>query len=84
VGAQDHYFESIHFSTTVHAEGATNSQSVEFVVRFTVIVCYDSYDCTGHNLIARSTVLINGERVSLDVQKTEDQLERSIEFRYIL
>jgi len=36
-----------------------------------VLRCYESYDCTGQQLINSSFVLINGERVSLDLQSAE-------------
>ena len=45
--------------------------SVEFVVPFQALVCYEKYDCTGQELINRSIVLINGERVALDLQRAE-------------
>ena len=33
--------------------------------------CYVQYDCTGQQLINSGYVLINGERVTLDLQKAE-------------
>lgn len=64
-------FEGIDFSTTVHQAVQPSSESVEFVVPFQALVCYEKYDCTGQELINRSVVLINGERVTLDLQKAE-------------
>ncbi|HEX7284617.1 MAG TPA: hypothetical protein VF532_00455 [Candidatus Angelobacter sp.] len=64
-------FEGVDFSTTVHQPGQSASQSVEFVVPFGALLCYEKYDCTGQELINRSIVLINGERVSLDLQRAE-------------
>jgi hypothetical protein len=64
-------FEGVDFSTTVHQAGQSTSQSVEFVVPFGALLCYEKYDCTGQELINRSIVLINGERVSLDLQRAE-------------
>ena len=64
-------FEGIDFSTTVHQPGQSGSQSVEFVVSFATLLCYEKYDCTGQELINRSIVLINGERVALDLQRAE-------------
>jgi hypothetical protein len=64
-------FEGVDFSTTVHQAGQSNGQSVEFVVPFGALLCYEKYDCTGQELINRSIVLINGERVSLDLQRAE-------------
>ncbi len=64
-------FDGIDFSTTVHQPGQSGSQSVEFVVPFATLLCYEKYDCTGQELINRSLVLINGERVALDLQQAE-------------
>lgn len=66
-------FEGIDFSTTVHQPGQSGSQSVEFVVSFATLFCYEKYDCTGQELINRSMVLINGERVTLDLQRAEEE-----------
>lgn len=68
-------FEGIDFSTTVHQAGGSNSQSVEFVVPFSALLCYEKYDCTGQEVINRSIVLINGERVALDLQRAEAEYE---------
>jgi hypothetical protein len=68
-------FDGISFSTTLHtpgkgaADGA--SEAVEFFFPFTALSCYQSYECTGQQLIDAGTVLINGERVSLDLQIAE-------------
>lgn len=64
-------FEGVDFSTTVHQGTQPNPVSVEFVVPFVALACYEKYDCTGQELINRSVVLINGERVMLDLQKAE-------------
>jgi hypothetical protein len=68
-------FDGIGFSTTIHSTGkATSSnasEAVEFFFPFTALHCYQRYDCTGQQLIDVSTVLINGERVSLDLQIAE-------------
>jgi len=63
-------FEGISFSTTVHA-GAAASQAVEFYFPYKAMRCYQEYDCTGQQLIDAGTVLINGERVGLDLQRAE-------------
>lgn len=68
-------FEGIDFSTSVRGPGQTSSQSVEFVVPFSALLCYEKYDCTGQELINRSIVLINGERVALDLQRAEAEPE---------
>ena len=59
------------FSTTVHQPGQSGNESVEFVVSFAILLCYEKYDCTGQELINRSMVLTNGERVALDLQRAE-------------
>jgi len=64
-------FDGIDFSTSVHVTGAESAEAVEFVVPFAALRCYESYDCTGQQLINSSFVLINGERVSLDLQSAE-------------
>jgi hypothetical protein len=64
-------FDGVDFSTTVRQPGQSGSQSVEFVVPFATLLCYEKYDCTGQELINRSMVLINGERVALDLQRAE-------------
>jgi hypothetical protein len=46
--------------------------SVEnFGVKPQVFRCFEKYDCTGQQLLDASSVLINGERVSLDLQIAE-------------
>ena len=67
-------FDGIGFSTTIHLSGksATSaSEAVEFFFPFTALHCYERYDCTGQQLIDVGTVLIDGERVSLDLQIAE-------------
>ena len=68
-------FDGIGFSTTIHLSGknqpASGSQAVEFFFPFTALRCYEKYDCTGQQLIDAGTVLINGERVALDLQIAE-------------
>jgi hypothetical protein len=68
-------FDGISFSTTVHlanrSPGAGKAEAVEFFFPFTVLRCYEKYDCTGQQLIDTGVVLINGERVALDLQVAE-------------
>lgn len=66
-------FEGIDFSTTVHQGTQAKPLSVEFIVPFLTLSCYDKYDCTGQDLINRSVVLINGERVTLDLQRADSR-----------
>ena len=72
----DQKFDGFGFSTTVHlpgkvAAGIANSEAIEFFFPFPALRCYESYDCTGQQLIDSGTVLINGERVALDLQIAE-------------
>ncbi|MGC2744080.1 MAG: hypothetical protein WA672_12880 [Candidatus Angelobacter sp.] len=64
-------FDGIDFTTTVHQSVQPSSMSIEFVVPFSALACYEKYDCTGQELINRSIVLVNGERVALDLQRAE-------------
>jgi hypothetical protein len=69
-------FDGVAFSTTVHLVGKAgsaivNSEAIEFFFPFAALRCYESYDCTGQQLIDSGTVLVNGERVALDLQIAE-------------
>ena len=68
-------FDGIGFSTNIHLPGkaasSNPSEAVEFFFPFSALRCYEKYDCTGQQLIDAGTVLINGERVSLDLQIAE-------------
>ena len=73
--------DGIAFSTTIHtgasaapgakAAGTETTQAVEFFLPLESLRCYESYDCTGQQLIDAGATLINGERVSLDLQTAE-------------
>jgi hypothetical protein len=71
----DSQFDGIGFSTNLHLTGkagaSTSPEAVEFFFPFSALRCYEKYDCTGQQLIDAGTVLINGERVSLDLQIAE-------------
>ena len=68
-------FDGIGYSATLHLPGKTAanapSEAVEFFFPFAALRCYEKYDCSGQQLIDQGTVLINGERVSLDLQTAE-------------
>ncbi len=68
-------FDGIGFSTTVHVAAkpaaGSISEAVEFFFPFSALRCYEKYDCTGQQLIDAGTVLVNGERVGLDLQVAE-------------
>jgi len=72
----DQNFDGVGFSTTVRLAGkpaaaSGSSEAVEFFFPFSALHCYATYDCTGQQLVDEGTVLINGERVSLDLQIAE-------------
>jgi hypothetical protein len=76
----DSQFEGLGFSTTLHLAAkpaaGTTSQAVEFFFPFAALRCYERYDCTGQQLIDAGTVLINGERVGVDLQAAEGGANR--------
>jgi hypothetical protein len=71
----DANFDGIVFSSVIHTSGGTANQSkvesVEFFLPFRMMRCYGSYDCAGQQLLDSGTVLIDGERVALDLQVAE-------------
>jgi hypothetical protein len=75
----DQDLDGISFSTSIRSAAAPAgkdkpaepSQGVEFFFPLASLRCYESYDCTGQQLINAGAVLINGERVSLDLQTAE-------------
>ncbi len=70
--AQD--FDGIGLSTNIHLAGkpaSSTSEAVEFFFPLSSLRCYEKYDCTGQQLLDAGTVLINGERVALDLQIAE-------------
>jgi hypothetical protein len=72
---QDPEFDGIVFSSTAHIPGETAdlalAQSVEFFFPLAELRRYERYDITGQQLINSGFVLINGERVSLELQAAE-------------
>ena len=69
-------FDGISFSTTIRprvraGSPAGKALSVEFFFPLESLRCYESYDCTGQQLMKDGIVLINGERVQLDLQVAE-------------
>jgi hypothetical protein len=67
-------FDGIGFSTNIHLVGKaapSASEAVEFFFPLSSLRCYEKYDCTGQQLLDAGTVLINGERVALDLQIAE-------------
>lgn len=64
-------FDGIDFSTTVRAGADGNPLAVEFIFPLKLLAAYASFDTTGQQLIDGGYVLINGERVSLNLQAAE-------------
>jgi hypothetical protein len=68
-------FDGVAFSTTIHLEDKSastdGSEAVEYFFPTAALRRYETYDCTGQQLIDEGLVLINGERVSLDLQIAE-------------
>ena len=60
-------FAGIDFSTTVKPAG----QAVEYIFDIANLRCYEQFDCTGQQLINSGFVLINGERVTLELEGAE-------------
>jgi hypothetical protein len=69
------YFDGIDFSTTVRLAGDQNADAaplaVEFVFPLAMLRSYAQFDSTGQQLIDAGFVLINGERVGLNLQLAE-------------
>ena len=68
-------FDGIDFSTSIRLRGDQNPDgsvvAVEFIFPLTMLRAYEQFDCTGQQLIDSGFVLINGERVSLNLQIAE-------------
>ena len=72
----DQNFDGISFSTTVRPRTRPGTPpakalSVEFFFPLASLRRYEAYDCTGQQLMNDGIVLINGERVQLDLQLAE-------------
>jgi hypothetical protein len=68
-------FDGIDFSATVQLgagdEAGASPMAVEFLFPLQDVKAYAGFDCTGQQLIDGSYVLINGERVGLNLQAAE-------------
>jgi hypothetical protein len=68
-------FDGVAFSSTIHQSGkpsaSQGSEAVEFFFPIAALRCYETYDCSGQELIDQGSVLINGERVTLNLQSAE-------------
>jgi len=73
-------FDGIVFSSTVHvagqSDGAALTESVEFFFPMSELRRYEQYDITGQQLIDSGFVLINGERVGLELQNAEADMRQ--------
>jgi hypothetical protein len=68
-------FDGIVFSSTVKIPGRSDdtlvTESAEFFLTLAELRRYEQYDITGQQLINSGYVLINGERVGLELQAAE-------------
>ena len=68
-------FDGIDFSATVRLASGEDALAgpfaVEFISPLKVLRAYGEFDCTGQQVIDASFVLVNGERVSLNLQAAE-------------
>jgi hypothetical protein len=68
-------FTGINFSTSIRVAGASTegegSEAVEFILPLSALRSYAEFDLTGQQLINLGIVLINGERMGLDLQTAE-------------
>jgi hypothetical protein len=71
-------FDGIVLSSTVKVPGKSEdsslTQSVEFFLPLTELRRYEQYDITGQQLVNSGYVLINGERVGLELQTAESEI----------
>ncbi len=64
-------FDGISFSSMIHVADGSSPLAVEFFFPFRSMRCFANYDCTGQQLLDSGTVVINGERATLDLQVAE-------------
>jgi hypothetical protein len=69
----DQNFDGISFSTTIRPRTKpgmppAKALSVEFFLPLETLRRYESYDCTGQQLLNDGIILINGERAGLDLE----------------
>jgi hypothetical protein len=67
----DPEFDGINFSTSIKPPEGGSSVAIEYIFKIASLRCYEQYDCTGQQIINSGFVLINGERVGLDLQSAE-------------
>jgi len=64
-------FDGVDFSSTIRLADGSQAEAVEFFFPYRMMRCFASYDCTGQQLLDSGTVVLNGERSSLDLQVAE-------------
>jgi hypothetical protein len=64
-------FDGIDFSTSVKLSSSGSPLAVEFILPAKTLRCYANYDCTGQQLLNAGVVLLNGDRVTLELQLAE-------------
>ena len=64
-------FDGVAFSTVLHLSDASANEAVEFFLPIRTMRCFAAYDCTGQQLIDSGTILINGERATLNLEIAE-------------
>ncbi len=68
---KDADFDGIDFSTSVKLSTSVSPLAVEFILPTPALRCYASYECTGQQLLNSGIVLMNGDRVTLELQIAE-------------
>jgi hypothetical protein len=69
--AKDPDFDGIDFGTSVKLSTSASPLAVEFIFPLKALRCYVNYDCTGQQLVNAGIVLMNGDRVTLELQVAE-------------
>jgi hypothetical protein len=69
-------FDGIDFATSIRVGGgedtsAASQVGVGFIFSLNILRTYEQFDCTGQALLDSGYVLINGARVSLQLQNAE-------------
>jgi hypothetical protein len=70
--AKDADFDGIDFGTSVKLSASPSPLAVEFIFPLKALRCYANYDCTGQQLVNAGIVLMNGDRVTLELQAAEE------------
>jgi hypothetical protein len=64
-------FSGVTFSTLVKPKGSETSLSAEYFLSWNDLQCFTKYDCTAQQILNRGFVLLDGERIDLDLEKAE-------------